>query len=337
MHVLALTLALAAAVPSHGPDPKPRVRRVAVARDATARVTILPLERTGSAWDPQTILVTGTFGESLYETLDAAIPDSVLDAQERVTMAWDVANVLRWEIDFTRDPDLGTPYVFVFERLLGRGGQVRYGRLVAARLERGATPLEVYEYDSADGRTLYFDAAGMSLERSFLSAPLEFRRISSGFARARRHPVLGTWRAHQGIDYAADTGTPVSVVADGVVTRAGWAGGYGRLVEVRHANGAITRYAHLSAIAAAVKRGASVRQGQVIGQVGASGLATGPHLHYELLLAGRPVDPRRVNGGSGTPLPEYERPGFALRIAMIQRLLASTSGDRALAQAASAP
>ena len=183
-------------------------------------------------------------------------------------MAWDMAGLLRWDVDFARGLDAGDRYAIVFERFLGENGEVRYGRLLAAELQVSGRPVSIYAFDAPDGRIVYFDGEGRSLERSYLSAPVDFQRISSGFSRSRYHPVLHRWRKHEGIDYAADPGTPVRTIADGVVIRAGWSGGYGRMVEIRHANGVVTRYGHLSAIAAGLQPRMSVPQGAIIGAVG---------------------------------------------------------------------
>jgi murein DD-endopeptidase MepM/ murein hydrolase activator NlpD len=154
--------------------------------------------------------------------------------------------------------------------------------------------------------TGYYDDQGRSLRRAFLRTPLLFRRISSGFG-GRYHPILKRWRGHDGVDYAAAAGTPVRATAAGIVTRAGRHGGYGNLVELRHANGIRTRYGHLSRFAAGVRAGARVQQGQTIGYVGSTGLSTGPHLHYEFLVNGRPTNPRRRDSGSGKPIPADQR------------------------------
>lgn len=331
MQLFALPLLAVAILSADDPSPRARARLASALPVRGRAVAVSPIERGGS-WQPQLVLIEGDFGASLYSTLDALVPDSILDRQERITMAWDVANVLRWDVDFTREPRVGADFAFVVERLISPVGQVRYGRLVAARLEIGKRIIEAYEFDSPDGRSLYYDAAGMSIERSFLSAPVEFRRISSGYARARLHPVLGTWRAHRGVDYVTEPGAPVLSVAEGMVMRAAWAGSYGRLVEIQHPNGAITRYAHLRDFPKGLKKGAHVRQGQTIGFVGASGLVTGPHLHFELLFAGRQVDPRRVNGGSGTPLADEDRPGFSVRVHRLRELLESGLPERSLAR-----
>ena len=154
----------------------------------------------------------------------------------------------------------------------------------------------------AGGRPTFYDADGNSLRRAFLRAPVQFRRISSTFARARRHPVLGITRRHQGTDYAAAPGTPVMAAGDGVVLRAGRAGGYGNLIELRHRNGITTRYGHLRGFARGIRGGARVSQGQTIGYVGSTGLASGPHLHYEFRVNGVAKDPRRVELGNGAPI-----------------------------------
>jgi murein DD-endopeptidase MepM/ murein hydrolase activator NlpD len=169
--------------------------------------------------------------------------------------------------------------------------------------------LTAFRFDSA-GRPAYFDSAGNSLRRAFLRAPVQFRRISSSFARSRYHPVLGISRRHEGTDYAANPGTPVMAAGDGVVTRAEWAGGYGKLVEVRHRSGIVTRYGHLRAFARGIRPGTRVSQGQVIGFVGSTGLATGPHLHYEFRVNGVARDARRISLGNGAPISPALRPAF---------------------------
>ena len=144
-----------------------------------------------------------------------------------------------------------------------------------------------------------------------MRAPLEFRRIASSFSRSRFHPILGIWRRHEGTDYSAARGTPVLAAGNGVVLRAGWGGGYGNLVELRHSNGITTRYGHLSGFARGVRAGSRVQQGDVVGYVGSSGLASGPHLHYEFRVNGLARDSRRVELGNGEPLAPAYRELFA--------------------------
>ena len=157
-----------------------------------------------------------------------------------------------------------------------------------------------------DGKPGYYDDQGRSLKRFLLKSPLKFDpRITSGFSRGRRHPILNYTRAHNGVDYAAPTGAPVAAVASGTVTVAGWSGGGGRTVKIRHASGYESEYLHLSAIASGVRAGLRIGQGELVGRVGATGLATGPHLHYGLRRNGRYVNPVRehLNMPPGEPVP----------------------------------
>jgi murein DD-endopeptidase MepM/ murein hydrolase activator NlpD len=223
-------------------------------------------------------------------------------------MAGNLAEVYDWTVDFTRDIRPGDHFRVLMERRVSEEGEVRLGRILAADLTVAGTHLPAYRFEAEDGTTGYFDDQGRSLRRAFLRAPLEFRRISSRFSSARRHPILGRVRRHAGTDYAADRGTPVRATADGVVLRAGRVSNYGNLVELRHAKGITTRYGHLQRIA--VRSGARVTQGQVVGYVGATGLANGPHLHYEFRVNGVAKDHRRVDLGTGDPVPKKDRDAF---------------------------
>jgi murein DD-endopeptidase MepM/ murein hydrolase activator NlpD len=262
-------------------------------------------------WRPQEMRVEGAINNSLYEGLDAGVSNELLDSGNRQRLAWDLADVYAWEIDFTRDIRPGDRFQVVFERLVSEDGEIRFGRVLASDLTISGKSLTAIRFSpSASRSALYFDADGGSLRRAFLRAPVEFRRISSNFARRRFHPVLGRTRRHEGTDYAARTGTPVMAAGDGVVLRAGWVGGYGNLVELRHLNGITTRYGHLRGLARKIRRGARVEQGQVIGYVGSTGLASGPHLHYEFRLNGVAKDSRRVKIGSGAAVPKSDRAAF---------------------------
>lgn len=262
-------------------------------------------------WVPQELRIDGEINNSLYEALDAGVSDEQLDSGNRQRLAWDLADVYAWEIDFTRDIRPGDRFQVVFERLVSEDGEVRFGKVLASDLTISGKSLTAFRFTPSTAKTaLYFDTDGGSLRRAFLRAPVEFRRISSNFAGARFHPVLGRVRRHEGTDYAARRGTPVMAAGDGVVLRAGWAGGYGNLVELRHINGITTRYGHLRGFARKVRRGARVEQGQVIGYVGATGLASGPHLHYEFRINGVAKDSRRVKIGGGAPVPKADRAAF---------------------------
>ncbi len=263
------------------------------------------------AWLPQRLRLQGTIKTSLYESLDAALPDSVLPPAERQALAWAIADVYDWEVDFTRDVRTGDQFEVLFERLVSQEGERRFGRVVASRVDVARSPSYAFffETDTLLGQGGFFDDHGRSLKRSFLRAPLQFRRISSRFG-GRVHPILGTYRMHEGVDYSAAYGTPVRATADGWVTRAGRDGGYGNMVEVRHANGIRTRYGHLSGFARGLHIGSHVQQGETIAYVGSTGLSTGPHLHYEFVINGRRTNPQRTNAGVGAPIPRSLQSAF---------------------------
>ena len=174
-----------------------------------------------------------------------------------------------------------------------------------------------------NGKDSYYDAAGKALKKAFLKAPLNFRRISSYFSTGRFHPVLKIYRPHHGLDYAAPAGTPVSAVGDGEVSFAGRKGQYGNLVVIKHRNGWKTYYGHLSKIEKGVWKGKYAEQGQVIGYVGATGLATGPHLHYEIRTGKKPVNPLKVKFPGGEPIPKSLMAGFEERKNKLDYQLAS--------------
>jgi murein DD-endopeptidase MepM/ murein hydrolase activator NlpD len=261
------------------------------------------------AWTPEVVRIEGAIDNSLYEALDAQIGDDTLDGGDRVRLAWDLADVYAWQVDFTRDIQPGDRFQVLFERLVSRDGEVRFGRVLAGDLTIGGKSLTAFRFDQG-GHSAFYDVQGNSLRRAFLRAPVQFRRISSNFARVRFHPILGISRRHEGTDYAASPGTPVMAAGDGVVLRAGWAGGYGNLIELRHRNGITTRYGHLRGFARGVRAGARVEQGQTIGYVGSTGLASGPHLHYEFRVNGVARDSRRVDLGNGAPISARDRPAF---------------------------
>ncbi|HET7791078.1 MAG TPA: M23 family metallopeptidase [Gemmatimonadales bacterium] len=263
-------------------------------------------------WTPSRVRIAGTISTSLYDALDQAVPDSVLPAAGRQALAWAIADVYDWEIDFTRDVQAGDRFEVLFERLTSPEGERRVGRILAARVDAGRSPNYAFAF-SADstGAAGYYDEQGRSLKRAFLRAPLEFRRISSGFG-LRYHPILHIWRKHEGVDLDAAYGTPVRAVADGEVSKIAYeADGYGNYLELRHVNGIRTRYGHLSRYAAGLHVGQRVKQKDVIAYVGSTGLSTGPHLHYEFLVNGQPTDPRRKWAqGAGTPVPSARRAAF---------------------------
>ncbi len=244
--------------------------------------------------------------------------------------------VFQWQLDFSRQIQRGDAYRLVFEREVRPDGTMRTGRILAAELVNRDQPLYAIWFDlHDDGQGGYYDMEGESLRRAFIRAPLEYRRISSVFNMNRLHPIYGDRRPHIGVDYAAPTGTPVMATSDGVVTHRGVRGGYGNLIEVRHANGFMTRYAHLNGFASSVRAGGRVSQGQVIGYVGMTGTATGPHLHYEMHRHSQPVDPLNVDIPAGDPIPDDARDRweaeFGVRYAMLETLPGAPELRRAAA------
>jgi len=224
-------------------------------------------------------------------------------------LVYDLADIFAWKVDFTRDLRRGDAVRVALERKVRPDGSVRSRHFLAIELRNGDRVLRAIPQPRPGGRYAYFDEEGRSLRGAFLRYPVPYR-ITSHFTGRRFHPILKRWRAHEGIDYGAPAGAPVEATASGVVTRAGFMGAYGRLVELRHPGEIRTRYAHLRSIAPDIRPGAHVEQGQIIGRVGASGLATGPHLHYEFLQNGRHRNPLTVEVPSAPSIASSELEGF---------------------------
>lgn len=256
--------------------------------------------------------VGGIIENSLY--------DSLGNGGESDLLACAVADIFSWDIDFTADLRAGDSFRVVVEELWLDGRFRRYGKVLAAEFTNDGTTFRAYRHE-ADGRAGYFDDDGNSLRKAFLKAPLNFRRISSGFSRSRLHPILKIRRPHLGVDYVAPAGTPVSALGEGTVRFAGWKGANGRLVVLSHPMGYKTCYGHLSRIARGIRPGSRVRQGDVIGYVGATGRATGPHLHFQIEQNGRVLNPLSVKLPRGIGIPKAEMADFRrLRAGMAETL-----------------
>jgi murein DD-endopeptidase MepM/ murein hydrolase activator NlpD len=268
-------------------------------------------------WTTDTVVVEGEITSSLYVAMTQAA--AAFPERARAELAWSLADIYEYRVDMSRDLRVGDRFRVLAERSAGPGGAVRVGNILAARFVTSGKEIEAVRYlKDGEKRARYYDAEGKSLHTGFLRAPLAFRRISSVFGM-RKHPIRGTWRAHTGTDYAAKSGTPVRSVGDGAVIYAGWRGGYGNTVEVRHPNGFVTRYAHLSRFARGVRRGARVSISETVGFVGMTGLATGPHLHFEVLVNGAQRDPRKALAAkSAEPIPAGDRVAFeAIRAQLV--------------------
>lgn len=260
-------------------------------------------EREAIVWTPEKLRIRGQVSSSLYQTLLAVIPDTLLPASQKASLVWDLSDgIFAWEIDFATELRPGDEFRILLERLLSSEGDVRYGRVLAAVLEVRGRRHTAYVMTDERGGNAYYDAEGKSLRRAFLRAPVRYR-ITSRFSYGRFHPILRQYRPHLGTDYRAPYGTPVEATGAGTVIRAARWGGYGLMVAIRHPKNIETRYAHLSRLAPGIRAGVRVEQGQVIGYSGGSGLATGPHVHYEFLKNGRQINPRAEDLGDGAPVP----------------------------------
>lgn len=215
---------------------------------------------------------------------------SMGQGRDNLMLALQLSDIFAWDIDFTTDLRKGDVFNVVVEGLYLQGKFRKYGNILSAEIVNNGEELRAYRFEQG-GESDYYDAGGRTLRKAFLKAPLNFRRISSNFSSGRFHPILKIYRPHHGLDYAAPAGTPVSAVGEGTVLFAGAKGQYGNLVTIKHSNGWKTYYGHLSKIERGVRKGAKVGQGMMIGRVGSTGLASGPHLHYEVRIKGKPVNP----------------------------------------------
>jgi murein DD-endopeptidase MepM/ murein hydrolase activator NlpD len=256
----------------------------------------------------------GTIRSSLFSATDAAgIPDAV-------TMQ--IADLFSGSIDFHGDLKRGDEFRVVYESLNVGGEFLRSGRVLAAEFVASGKSHRAAWFESTPGRGNYYDENGRSLRKSFLRSPLEFSRVSSAFSNSRFHPISFELKKHSGVDFSAAIGTPVRATADGTVLFSGWKSGFGNVVIIRHAGQFETVYAHLSRIAPSARSGTRVEQGQFIGQVGMTGSATGPHLHYEFHVAGQPRDPMKVALPEAGPVDPRSRTAFAAAFSEMDAKLA---------------
>jgi murein DD-endopeptidase MepM/ murein hydrolase activator NlpD len=305
--------------------------RLAVTRDAASAIVAVtygrsPIERyeitrREGQWSVEAIR---TPVETRVVAVGGRLEDSLFSSMERLgeTAALVAAFValFEWDFDFAADSLPGDRFRLLVEKRYAEGEFLGYGDVLIAEYASAGRPRFVsLAFDAGDGRTQHFDAAGRSTRKTFLRAPLDFTRVTSGFSHARKHPILGGVRPHLAIDYAAPVGTPVRAVADGVVQAAGWNGGNGLSIVLRHARGYETRYNHLSATL--VRPGQRVRQRDLIGRVGSTGLSTGPHLDYRVSRNGHFVNPLAERFIPGAPVPANRRREFdAHRDALLERL-----------------
>jgi murein DD-endopeptidase MepM/ murein hydrolase activator NlpD len=261
-------------------------------------------------------LARGAIKDSLYQ--------SAVDENIDFELALALADIFAWDIDFFVDLRAGDHYAFLYDQRFRNGKLVGNGRIVAAHFHNGSTSHRAYYYQAPGKRADYYDEQGNSLRKVFLKSPLRYSRISSGFSKRRLHPILKIYRPHPGVDYAAPTGTPVVAVGDGRIISRQWKNGYGRFIAIRHNNRYITSYGHLYRYASRIKVGSNVKQGQVIGFVGASGLATGPHLDFRMKKDGRFVNPLKNRLPAAQPVPPNYLSDFKKRVASLESELVQT-------------
>ena len=251
-------------------------------------------------------MAAGEIRSSLFGAADAAgLPDAV---------TLQIADVFAGDIDFYHDVKRGDRFAVVYEMRYVDGEPIGVGRIVAAEFENRGKTFRAFLWRADDGSENHYAEDGAPMRKAFLRSPMEFSRVTSGFTNTRFHPILQSWRAHKGVDYAAAAGTPVRATGNGKVAFVGTQGGYGNVIQLQHQGAFATLYAHLSRFAPQVKAGGRVTQGEIIGYVGQTGWATGPHLHYEFRVGGDQRDPLSVALPSGEPLAAPHRAAFAGKV-----------------------
>lgn len=254
----------------------------------------------------RTLVRSAKIQSSLFAATDSSdIPDHI---------AIQLAEIFSADIDFNLDLRKGDRFSVVYEASYHDGDLVKSGRVLAAEFVNQGKTYRATLYQDHEGHANYYTPDGKSLRKAFLRSPLEFSRISSGFTLARFHPVLQQWRAHKGVDYAAPIGTHIKSTADGTIAFVGTQSGYGNVVILQHAGNISTVYGHLSHFSPGLRRGQKISQGDIIGQVGMSGMATGPHLHYEFRVHGEHRDPLKVALPTVTPLNKTDIASFNQQI-----------------------
>jgi len=272
-----------------------------------ARIINYPVEK-------QLVLIEGIINDSLISAVNKA--------GEQDLLALMLADIFGWEIDFYIDLRKGDVFRLLVEKKYINGRFSSYEQIQSAYFINKGRLYEAFRFTYPDsGQTDYFDSKGNSLRREFLKSPLKYTRISSRFSSRRLHPIRKIYRPHYGVDFAAPIGTPVQATADGVVTFAGWNGGAGRMVKIKHNHSYETMYLHLSRLGPGIHQGARVKGGQVIGYVGSSGESTGPHLDYRLIYHGRYVNPLSWKFQPAEPLKEKYRDEFNQQVVNLQQLM----------------
>jgi murein DD-endopeptidase MepM/ murein hydrolase activator NlpD len=254
----------------------------------------LVASKSTTAYVTRNAVAYGTVMKSLYE--------AGLNADIDAGLILELADIFAWDIDFATDIRSGDTFKLVYEEYYKEGKWIRNGRILAAEFINNGSTHQAFYFEDSEGREDYYNHKGRCLRKQFLKSPLRYKRISSYFSPRRLHPILKIYRPHLGVDYAAPTGTPVESIGDGTVEFAGWKGDYGRFVRIRHNHNYITTYGHLSRYARGLRRGQRVKQGEVIGYVGSTGLATGPHLDFRVIRRGEFINPLHIESPPANPV-----------------------------------
>lgn len=261
-----------------------------------------------------------------YGVIDSSLFLAAKRAGLSHNLTMDLANIFGYDIDFALDIRKGDAFELIYEEKVVDGKTVGTGEILSARFTNRGKTFTAVRYTSKNGSTSYYTADGESMRKAFIRTPVDFARISSRFSNGRKHPILNKIRAHKGVDYAAPRGTPIKSAGDGKVILAGRKGGYGNTVIIQHGNRYRTLYAHMQGFAKGVRNGSSVKQGQIIGYIGTTGLSTGPHLHYEFQVDGRHVDPLSQKLPMADPIAKDEKQRF---LGMSKPLLARMDQEKA--------
>jgi len=265
-------------------------------------------------------------------TIESSLFQAAADAQLSDRVAFDLADIFQYDIDFVLDIQQGDRFTVIYEEIFQDGVLLRTGNILAAKFINDGREYRAVRFVDDQGHGQYYSPEGKSLRKAFIRAPVQFSRVSSRFNPSRRHPVLNRIRAHRGVDYAAPVGTPVRAAGEGRVRFVGNQGGFGNVIELEHGSGVVTVYGHLSRFASKLRRGQHVDLAQVIGYVGQTGLATGPHLHYEYRVRGVHKNPQTVPLPDAEPIPVAEREAFFLATASLVNTLDLPAGPALVAR-----
>ncbi len=257
-------------------------------------------------------VLSGEIKHSFYESaFEGGMPTDII---------MDIADVFAWDIDFLVDIRPGDTFQIIFEKHYRKGACIGHGKVAAARFTNQQRLFSAFYFTDSNGSSSFYDENGISLMKAFLKSPLRYRRISSYFSKRRFHPILKIYRPHYGVDYAAPIGTPVESIGDGRITFIGWKGGYGRYIKIRHNHIYESTYGHLNGFAKGLKKGSKVKQGDVIGFVGSSGLSTGPHLDFSLRKNGTYINPLKIKSPPVLRISKEDNERFTALVAQMERL-----------------